>query len=335
LPVKRATAQHHLGLTVRVSRVRGTGGFTIVEVLVVIAIIAVLVGLIFPALGSAKRRAHKTSELNDLKNVGHAWMMYANSSADAALPGFLEVPVQKPRVQGVSRGWGVKYKYPDNSTIPLDSTNLTGPWTWRLLGYLSFEHRLIHSYLNETDPDPFTLVSEGKKVAYEPAFGYNALYVGGWWDMVDYDLPTPRFKFFDHCDLATMSHPLVIPTGVGQIRRPDQLVTFCAATNPGKVGDYRKFTAETPGFHAVMPPIVGTQDKWMPLKDDVTGGVSVADSGAWIPLIRHTRTIAVLCADGHVEEQGYAGLYDMRKWADSADVPMYRHAPCFSQPPEP
>src|SRR5690349_8854302 len=130
-----------------VPRAQSRPGFTIVELLVVIAIIGVLVGLILPAIGSVQRRSHKTLELNQLKQLGHAWMMYGNNNNDAALPGFLEVDVQKvPTATPPSRGWGVTYHFPDKKDIPINAQNLAGPWTWRLLSYVDYAHELIHGY---------------------------------------------------------------------------------------------------------------------------------------------------------------------------------------------
>src|SRR5690349_15526385 len=56
------------------------GGFTLVELLVVMAIIAVLIAILLPAMSRAREQSRRIKCMSNIRQLTMAWMMYAGDN---------------------------------------------------------------------------------------------------------------------------------------------------------------------------------------------------------------------------------------------------------------
>ena len=122
------------------NRTRSGGAFTLIEVLVVIALITILAALLLPVLGSAKAKARQTGCLNHLRQLSLAWQMYSGdnhgvlvenlpsrSNTNSWVVGELKSPSQPTNTNAIRQGRLFPYlNQPGVYRCPADTTHDAG-----------------------------------------------------------------------------------------------------------------------------------------------------------------------------------------------------------------
>lgn len=131
----------------------GIYGFSLVELLVVMAIIAVISAMLFPVLLSAKEKARRTQCISNLSQIASAWLMYADDNSGRACPSYY----------WSSDGWVRAWDF------DLKETGTSSVWKFGLLGPYcrSGKIKSCPSFRGGKWDRPYT------------GYAYNASYIGG------------------------------------------------------------------------------------------------------------------------------------------------------------
>lgn len=126
--------------------VKGSKGFTLAELLVVVAIIAILAGILFPVLRQAQDTARMRTCTSNLRELGQAFAMYLDDHNGFAIPGpatqdwyLMPDPLMKYVKQGPIEA---SEKKPNRVWIcPGDRGFLNEPARWRFTGQCLSSYR--------------------------------------------------------------------------------------------------------------------------------------------------------------------------------------------------
>ncbi|MFK7959556.1 MAG: prepilin-type N-terminal cleavage/methylation domain-containing protein [Phycisphaerales bacterium] len=266
----------------------GRRGFTLVELLVVVAVIGVLIGLLLPAIGAARVTAERTDEMTGARDLLVAWNLYADEHNDRVLPGYQS---------GLDAY--------DLDGVPLDEGSnsiLSRRYPFRILPYMGRDLRSMYRGQRADILDDLIQRDDGFTnyfISLAPSLGINATWVGGDENELGFD-PQAR-ELFGQFVVRRRT----------QIARPGQLMVFASA----KGNDDVTGSGVIEGHFRVRSPILleSAGSRWVEEWRDN----DPPEAHGFCSLRFHGKGVAAF-ADGHVEAVGERDLRDMRFWSNDA-----------------
>lgn len=305
--------------------------FTLLELLVVMAIIALLVGLVLVALRSARRGSDRAASLNALKGMTTAYITYATEHDGMVMPGYIdptELPGQNVNVAAGQLDIRAKLK----TGFLLDSDD-SASYVWRLAPYLDHDWGVYMRDYGDKELNarfeaeygdgtaggaygPGSASAAQLGISRTPSYGLNSVHLGG----DSFHGPRP-----DNAPWRGGKRRIVAAR-MSEVLNPTKIIVF-GATRMEPAPPSAPFDIDSiAGYCELRAPFANndanndtfTVAQW---SIDATSGLVVWNGGAGgTPCARlGDDKVPISHLDGHVEAEALSRLaVDMSRWAPNA-----------------
>ena len=286
-----------------IQRRRFSRGFTLTEVVIVVALIALITALAVPAYGRIRSMARQSREVSALRQVLLAWTSYAGDHEARVLPGYLP---------------GLPASQANGEAIPPEAfgsgVTIAARYPWRLAPYLAWQFRTLYVGDQQAQLEKAELSADPGAALYfaslYPSFGLNSAFVGG---------DSERAGFLPRTLPSGQPNPLsgFYVESLARVAHPERLIAFASARTNATVDG-----AMTQGYFRIEAPRF-TAPQWAAQYDPAV------PAGCGNVAARYGAQDLVVCGfvAGNVESRPVEGLRDMRMWADGADSPDWDLVP--------